>query len=74
MDAFYTLFYISKAKESFSVISNIMGNWNLNIDTIMQYIDKMSLECEVLHNMPWTLSVFSALEKLADNEQSCFCT
>ena len=49
MDAFYMLFYMSKAKESFSVISNIMGNWNLNIDTIMQYIDKMSLECEVLH-------------------------
>lgn len=64
---------ISKAKESFSVISNIMGNWNLNIDTIMQYIDEMSLECEILHYMPWTLSVFSALEKLADDEQSCFC-
>ena len=50
-----------------------MGNWNLNIDTIMQYIDEMSSECEILHYMPWTLSVFSALEKLADDEQSCFC-
>ncbi len=61
-----------KAEESLFAICRIIGNWDLNIDIILKYINKVG-NCVVIKNNSWLFSVFSSLENLDNREQDCYC-
>lgn len=62
---------LQKARDTFSIICRIMGDWNLNIDTAIKNIKLLSGYAKIC-NTPWSFSVFSSLKNFGDQEQLCY--
>ena len=62
----------SPPKSSLWKITKIMGNWNLDIHSAIQYTEQIGGRYLIRNNL-WVFSLFSVLDVLDDTEQDCYC-
>ena len=61
-----------KIQNSLWKITKIMGNWNLDIHSAIQYTEQIGGRYLIRNNL-WVFSLFSVLDVLDDTEQDCYC-